>query len=133
MTILLYALLIFNGFDGHRASVADLVADHLKGHPDCEARQILSILPLVEIVEEFHVNPLVSGWFHGGKIFINMNRKCKWTDSKIALFLIHELIHACGLCLNDSIRSYAKPICTVFDRPIYHSEDLTRAIKKHFR
>jgi hypothetical protein len=119
----------------YKSSVAELITEHLKEHSTCESAQILDILPAVEIVETFHINPNLSGWVHEGKIFINVNKKLKWTDRKVALFLIHELIHLSGLCLNDSIRVYdkRKPICTIFDKPIYHSEDLTNAIKKHFR
>ena len=133
MAVLPYALILLAGLDPCRTAVARLILDHMRAHPDCESAQILTVLPAVEIVESFHVNPDVSGWIHEGRIFINSNKKCKWTDRKIALFLIHELVHACGLCLNDSIRSYGRPICTIFGRPVYHSMDLTESIKKHFK
>lgn len=112
-----------------------LIIGHLRDHPECEAREMLPDLASVEIVQEFHINPNVAGWIREGRIFINTNKKCKWTDRKIALFLIHELVHIRGHCLNDSIRSYdkAKPICTFLGRRIYHSMDLTEVIKDHFK
>lgn len=135
MMALLFTLPAIGGPEAHKSQVRDLITAHLQGHPECESRQILPVLGDVEIVEAFHINPDVSGWVHEGKIFINTNKKCKWTDRKIALFLIHELIHTCGMCMNDSIRSYDKnkPICVIFGRKIYHSMELTEAIKKHFR
>lgn len=119
----------------YKAGVRDLIVDHLSSHLSCESAQILRVLDAVEILPTSHVNPLLSGWTIEGKIFINNNPKHKWTDRKITLFLIHELIHICGHCLNDSVRSYdkAKPICTFLGRRIYHSMDLTEVIKDHFK
>lgn len=135
MSAILFTVIAFGGFDSYRTNLKELIAAHLLSHADCESRQILDVVDDVEIVESFHINPNLSGWIHEGKIFFNINKKHKWTDRKIALFLIHELIHICGHCLNDSIRSHdrGRPICVFFDRRIYHSMDLTDAIKRHFK
>ena len=131
MSILL-ALIALSGFDGHRANVRDVIVDHLRLHPDCESRQILDVVDSVEIIGQFHNDHLVRGWVYEGKVYINTNKRVKQTPEKIVYLLIHELLHICGHCLNDSIRSN-EPICVLFDRKIHHSMDIVKAIKEHFK
>ena len=122
----------FNGFDTHKTGIKAFILEHLQSHPDCESRQILDVVDSVEIISQFHNDHLVRGWVHEGKVYINTNKRVKQTPEKIVYLLIHELLHICGRCLNDSIRS-DEPICVLFDRKIHHSMDIVKAIKEHFK
>lgn len=132
MSAILVTMIAFGDFDSYRTNLKELIAAHLLSHPDCESRQILDVIDDVEIIGQFHNDHLVRGWIHEGRVYINTNKRVKQTPEKIVYLLIHELLHICGHCLNDSIRS-DEPICVLFDRKIHHSMDIVKAIKEHFK
>ena len=133
MVTLLVFLTLFGDFGSSRASLKEILASHLLSHPECESREMIEAIDSVGISWEFSCDQNVRAWILDGKIYLNSNKWIKWSDEQIALTLIHEMTHILGKCLNDSIRSHAAPICEAYGRKIYYSEDLSRAIKDHFK
>jgi hypothetical protein len=135
MNYLLALTLLWNGnnpnakLEQYREDTLNKLDNHLVKHKDCELNNLYEIVERIEIVW-FKGDNHTSAYFYEGKIYINKNF---WRTRKDAVItILHEVIHAYGICGEDVIKS-DYPICHLFGKPVYYSTDITKHIEDHLK
>lgn len=113
----------------YRYSTIRRMRKHTDKHPTCFLNKLYGTIETIPI-EWFEGDNHSSAYFHNGRIMINKNFYRSNKDATVTI--IHELIHAVGICGEDVNKS-SIPICYVFDKPVYHSTDITKYIEDHLK
>jgi hypothetical protein len=121
--------MIPNKLEEYRFNTLDVIKKHNDKHRDCLLNKLYPLIETIPIAW-FDGDKYSSAYILNGVVYINKN---VWRTSKdITVTIIHEVIHIYGMCLDDTVKQFV-PICFVFNKPIYHSTDITKHIEDHLK
>lgn len=113
----------------YRYATLKKIVKHNQKHRDCILNKLYTTIETMPI-EWFEGDNHTSAYHYNGITYINKNF-WRTTDDAI-ITIIHEAIHELNICGDDTVKqSFA--ICTLFDKPVYYSTDITRHIEDHLK
>lgn len=113
----------------YREYTLNSLTEHNTKHPNCVLNKLYQAVEVMPIY-----------WYDGDKVTIAtvdkgaiyINKRIWRNKKEYRITLIHEAIHAKGICGADSIKQ-KEPICFLFNKPVYFSTDISKYIDEHLK